>query len=255
MNQDLPKCVSVSAKDGELPLYVEVGPISTSHLWWAWLWPWRSSWIHGRSQFWWSWPFGRSWLWACWHLCVCFEFVKEGGFFFLIRFLIYVMFSRWFCWHYVVWFWWITRGLFFLDHLLDNNSKEDGFVDIVCLIWQSQGGFFFPLDHLLDINVIANDPSFLPMSSRKGELAIAVAAAVFMKTTFPQYDVSSSLSRPFKDVARSHVSHDGHCCSQIQDKNSWNLCNLQILSSWRSHLRLEQQIPKNLDQGKENLLL
>jgi hypothetical protein len=41
-----------------------------------------------------------------------------------------------------------------------------------------------------------------------------------MKTTFPQYDVSSSLSRPFKDVARSHVSHDGHCCSQIKDKNS-----------------------------------
>jgi hypothetical protein len=76
-----------------------------------------------------------------------------------------------------------------------------------------------------------------------------------MKTTFPQYDVSSSLSRPFKDVARSHVSHDGHCCSQIKDKNSWNLCNLQILSSWRSHLRLEQQIPKNLDQWKENLLL
>jgi hypothetical protein len=109
--------------------------------------------------------------------------------------------------------------LFFLDHLLDNNSNEDGFVDIVCLILTVSRRFFFPLDHL-DINVIANDLSFLPMSSRKGELAIAVAAAVFMKTTFPQYDVSTSLSRPFKDVARSHVSHDVHCCSQIQDKDS-----------------------------------
>ncbi len=144
MNQDLPKCVSVSTKDGELPLYVEVGPTSTSHLWWAWLRPWRSSWIHGRSQFWWSWPCGRSWLWACWHLCVCLEFLKEGGFFFLIKFLIYVMFSRWFCWHYVVWFWWVARRLFFLDHLLDNTSKEDGFVGIVCLILTVSRRFFFP---------------------------------------------------------------------------------------------------------------